>query len=300
MNLPSKQNLQELKNFIEERQRIYLKKEAGEPWPWTEDPILQKFSFCNIYREQDKVTKWIRENWREPYKDDQNLWFAMAIARQINWPPTLQAIGYPVKWEPKKVLNIMQERAKRGEQNYSSAYMLTAGGHPGKDKPTITVMHALDPLYQVAMRQQPLWEFADSLENTWKWFIKNKLYGFGPFISYEVVTDLRHTRYLRNATDVYSWANPGPGCKRGLNRLYGMEVDHLAPVSTYIEKMQGILRWLVEHTDIIIVPTFEMRDVEHICCEYFKYIRAKEAIKNGTRCSNDLYRPSVPTVTRLF
>ena len=29
-------------NYIEERERIRLRKEAGEPFPWTADPILRQ------------------------------------------------------------------------------------------------------------------------------------------------------------------------------------------------------------------------------------------------------------------
>jgi len=43
--------------FIKERESIRKKKEAGEPKPWTKDPILQKYKFCCIFRQDDKTTK---------------------------------------------------------------------------------------------------------------------------------------------------------------------------------------------------------------------------------------------------
>ena len=63
-----------------------------------------------MHREDDKVTKWVRENWREPYADHPNMPFSMAVARQINWPPTLEAIGFPERWNPERVKKIMQDR----------------------------------------------------------------------------------------------------------------------------------------------------------------------------------------------
>ena len=97
--------------FMVERHNIFIKKEINnEPYPWSTDPILTEYSFCNVYRELDKVTIWIRENWREPYADHRNLPFAMAVARQINWPDTLEEIGFPDIWEPEKVIAIMQDR----------------------------------------------------------------------------------------------------------------------------------------------------------------------------------------------
>ena len=85
-----KEKINDYFNFINERHAIYINKVSGADFPWTEDKILQDYSFCNVFRELDKVTIWIRENWREPFADHPNLPFAMAMARQINWPDTLE------------------------------------------------------------------------------------------------------------------------------------------------------------------------------------------------------------------
>ena len=42
--------------FIEEREAIRLKKEAGEPRPWTTDPVLHATRFTNINRNNDRGT----------------------------------------------------------------------------------------------------------------------------------------------------------------------------------------------------------------------------------------------------
>lgn len=55
-------------HWIIEREKIRIKKETGEPFPWTEDPILKAYRFCNVRREDDTVTKWIAENIRKPYE----------------------------------------------------------------------------------------------------------------------------------------------------------------------------------------------------------------------------------------
>lgn len=36
--------------FAYERQNIFLKKLEGKPYPWTDDPILKEYKFCNSYR----------------------------------------------------------------------------------------------------------------------------------------------------------------------------------------------------------------------------------------------------------
>src|SRR5215204_5436773 len=88
--------IKQLYPFAKERYAIYLKRQAGMPPPWTEDPILRDYRFTSVYREDDRVTAWIREQWRNPHNDDPDLWFAMCVARLFNQPVTLAAIGYPV------------------------------------------------------------------------------------------------------------------------------------------------------------------------------------------------------------
>ena len=103
--------------FMVERHNIFIRKELSKlPYPWSGDPILTEFSFCNVYRELDKVTIWIRENWREPHDENPNLPLAMAMARQINWPDTLEEIGFPEHWNPERIKAIMQGRMNRKEK----------------------------------------------------------------------------------------------------------------------------------------------------------------------------------------
>jgi len=272
--IPSKEGLQRFFCFVNERHSIYLRRASGESWPWTQDKILRKYKFCNIFRELDKVTVWIRENWREPYADHPNLWFAMAMARQINWPETLAEIGFPEKWHPRRVVHVIQHRRVQGLKAYTGAYMLT--GTLGGEKAEQTAFKILGPLY----RHPPPLDQASTLEDAFRMFEGRP--GFGPFLSYEVVTDLRHTRYLRDATDTMTWANVGPGAVRGLHRVFGRpikgrrrrdrpplsQIDALAEMR-YLLKVSP--KYLGSH-----VPALEIRDVEHSCCEWDKYERTRK------------------------
>lgn len=254
-------------SYINERHAIYIRRQAGVKPFWTEDKILQTYSFCNVFRELDTVTIWLRENWKEPYADHPNLPFAMAVARQINWPDTLQEIGFPEHWNPDRVKAIMQGRMDRGEKVYTGAYMLT--GTLGGTKVEQTIDKILTPLYENQPEIHP-----DSLQKTWSEYLPYA--GFSGFMAYEVVTDLRHTKYLGNARDIYTWANPGPGAKRGLNRINGRELTwspNREP-DRWNREMKDLLDrspgYLQGHIDVL-----EMRDIEHCLCEFDKYERVR-------------------------
>lgn len=48
--------LSQIELFISERMRVWQNKAQGKQPPFTENPILQKYRFCNIYRELDRQT----------------------------------------------------------------------------------------------------------------------------------------------------------------------------------------------------------------------------------------------------
>lgn len=49
-------------HWITERYKIHLKKDSGEPRPWTNDPILDNYRFTNVRREQDRQSKYLIDN----------------------------------------------------------------------------------------------------------------------------------------------------------------------------------------------------------------------------------------------
>ena len=251
--------------YINERHMMYLRRKNGVEYPWTSDAILTEYSFCNVYRELDRVTEWIRVNWREPYHDHSNLPFAMAVARQINWPDTLEEIGFPETWEPEKVKAIMQARKDRGDKVYTGAYMLT--GTLGGTKIEQTIDKILTPLYQ-----QPPTIKTWSLEESWREYLPRP--GFSGFMAYEVVTDLRHTRYLSKAEDIMTWANPGPGAQRGLNRIHGRDLKKTIKNELLNYEMRLLLEASSDYLEPHTMP-LEMRDIEHCLCEFDKYERTR-------------------------
>lgn len=270
-----------LLKFMEARHRIYLEREAGNPKPWTKDPILQNYRFCNVYRELDTVTIWIRENIREPYANHPNLWFMLCMARQINWPDTLQEImdagAWPdTRYDWRKVRKIMLARQARGEKLYTGAYMLNAHGtapDDPKDKAFFTTKLVLDSVWQAQRDVGRAFEHGGMQE---AWASLLPFHGWGGFTAYEVVCDARHTRYGRNvpwSQDARTWAHAGPGAKRGLNRLLGFPAKAPMRDAEALVWMRLLLksigsRWPYK-------PALEMREIEHSLCEFDKYERTR-------------------------
>lgn len=320
--------LADIARFMEARHRIYLRRKAGEPGPWTSDPILLSGRFCNIFRELDTVTMWIDEHIRKPFADHEYLWFMLCIARYINWPETLAVMiemaetdmglptwpsnpkfdlgekyiaTRPAGFDASSVTWALHQCAKRHKKVYTGAYMIRAESDPTKEwyswsKHKYIAEIVLGRLWEdrhewTAMLEDQV-DGGMTLEDCWTLFQNKRYIGWGPFMAYEVVTDLRHTRYLNEAPDIYEWANAGPGAIRGLNRLYGRDLNTKPrPEQTNAEMLElmkdlnsyddmsftGVFGGASPHplTGYVDPPRFEMRDIEHTLCEWDKYERVR-------------------------
>ncbi len=266
--------------FMKARHEIYLNRAAGNPKPWTLDPILQNYRFCNVYRELDTVTIWVREHIREPYADHPNLWFMLCMARQINWPATLQEImdngAWPVNgYDWKRVRRILLKRQARGDKLYTGAYMLNAHGTKPtdpKDKAFFTTRLVLDSVWKARDTVRAAFE-SDSMFRAWESLLP--FHGWGQFTAYEVVCDARYTNYASEwGHDAMNWANAGPGAKRGINRLLGRDPKTKLHPDESLYFMGNLLDKIGKKWPKSEQP-LEMREIEHCLCEFDKYERTR-------------------------
>lgn len=264
-------NLKPFVAFIKERHAIYERRAAGKPWPWTEDKILQTYRFCNVYRNLDKETVSIHNNWLHPHAADPDVWFAMTVARVINWWPSLAAVGYPVPWKPAVFRGKLEDRQRAGEKVFTGAYMVSTNGMVMDSKITYVADYLLTPAWKLREKLRPV--KGDTLEAFHARLLTCN--GLGSFMAAQVAADVKYAAGspLRSAPDWHTWAASGPGSRRGLNRLLGRPVA--APwteqgwrtaFAEVLQKMPPLLKGL---------PSVTGQDCQNLCCEFDKYERVR-------------------------
>jgi 5-hmdU DNA kinase, helical domain len=277
--------------YARRRHEVFLRRAQSLPPPWTSDPILQSYRFTNIFREDDRTTAWFRQHVRERYNGTPEVLPATVVFRWFNKIETGEAMfegpsfahGNPFEaWLHHGDTGILREAIvhARGAGPYvNGAYIIKSPAGMSK----------LDGVLQSCERFRTNWarsawdwrhaavamESCDwNLETSWDWLREHDQ--LGDFMSYEIVTDLRHTHLLSDAPDIMTWANAGPGAKRGLNRLRGRPLDQTLPKAETCAEMREILR---ASTSPFCWPQawgrWEMREVEHTLCEFDKYERAR-------------------------
>lgn len=283
-------------HWVREREAIRVDKEKGFPRPWTADLILRKWRFCNVRREDDVVTKWIADNIRRPYVDHPLLWLMLCLARQINLPSTLQALMcmYPGAWPgddnftPQHLADALEDRASMGLKNYTGVYVISAPAEKGRKKTDYTAFDVIGSLYS---DRKYLSDFVTGDMRSMQRFhgLLMKYPGWGPFLAYQAIVDMRFTHIFENAIDVKTWIAAGPGTLRGLNRIHGRpfhqdEASLKAPSIQLRCKGECLVLWpkLMKDTGV----TMDLSDVPNVCCETDKYLR----VMNGEGFPRNEYK----------
>jgi len=256
--------------WIQERETIRINKEVlqHEP-PWTNDPILQKFKFCQVFREEDRTTRWFKRHIRNVWRDEPEVLMATVIFRWFNFIETGRTLirhNLHIEWDRKKAI----EEITKQDQWITGAYIIKT---PNRMDKVTGVSECISHMWNDKEKLVDKILESKSLEKAWE-ILRDYPY-MGPFMAYEVVTDLRHTYLLREATDILTWANAGPGAMRGLNRLAGRDLDFSRRTHPWNDEMRELWELSRErlNPNLISLDRFEMREIEGGLCEFDKYSR---------------------------
>lgn len=266
-----------------ERYRIHLRKDVAQEVhkPWTDDKIFQEWRFCNVHREHDKTTIWFRDKVRQPLIDGgAPLIIQIEAAMIFRWfnrietgERVLDLLHYG--WDTKEA----RRRLTGVRPIVTGAYIIKAGDGMSKLEGILAAIDgAREHFRRTAIHE--MWGLR--LQNAW--VDLQEIPWMGPFMAYELVSDLRWTPVLDKAKDILTWANPGPGCARGISRVLGLDKRALRRGNQADrKKMLEVMNWLLtmaRDPEAGYWPAewtpWEMREVEHWSCEFDKWSRVKE------------------------
>jgi hypothetical protein len=267
----------DLSKFIVARHQVYENRMASVT-PWTKDPILATYRFCNVYRELDRVTIWIDKNWRYPMAAYEDMWFYMVVARLVNHPPTMadmKLIPGLTLFNPRYFVKVLEDRAARGERVYNPAYIVSTNGR-AMPKARYLAEQVLTPLWQARDSIRP--RVGDTLQAFHARLMQFQ--GMGSFMAAQVVADVKNapkgSNPLTVASDWRTWAAPGPGSLRGMSRVVHGDIRKM-PEANWQHAMSD-LRPLVNERiwdSPLMMRPLHAQDLQNCLCEFDKYERVR-------------------------
>jgi hypothetical protein len=261
-----------------ERQRIFFRRLAGNPGPWTDDPVLASFKFCNAYRASDRVSQYlIREviYTGRPYTSEDHL-LRIILFRLFSKPSTWQllcASHGDVTWAELKRDNYgdtLDDAFAAGNRLYTGAFILcatSAYGHVRKHRNHLALVeHMLGRgrLLTSVARARSLADLYDAL-------LEFPL--IGPFMAYQLAIDINYSELCDFSESECAVA--GPGARRGIAKCFS---------DTRGWDDEQVILWMTEHQEQefarreVEFPSLYGRrlqaiDIQNLFCELDKYAR---------------------------
>lgn len=286
------------------RERIRKARMSGAPAPWTDDPILQTYRFCNVRRSDDRVSQWLINHVLTPGYDRvlslqataqpaalASFLMFTAFCRWVNWPPTIKAILEAGLWTDNPDWTAIGQKVdaiqRTGVKAWTGAYMVRAKpGDSNRGKGQFVAEDVIEKSLTPVL--YPLMTCMNSTllgrEQAWK--VLNGCLNWGSFMAGQVVADWGYTPLLASAPDTYTWAPVGPGSKRGFNRVMNRPLKQKIDS---VEWQERLMEWRIELAGLL-GPGYEdltLHDIQNCLCETDKYLR----VKNGEGRPRARYSP---------
>lgn len=265
--------------YMQKRQGILKLKEANFPKPWTSDPLLKQYSFTNCYREDDKTTKWMKAHVRNPYSFRDEVVLATLLFRWFNRIRTGEAIFLHVDLHAQTAFERMLESGnvwilKHAIRAYCGLGPYVGGAYMIK---TVNGMNKIDGvLTSIENSYTGIGRILETPRSTHcreVYTILRTIPYLGPFMAAQLVADLKHTHILSAALDWYTFAAPGPGSRRGLNIVYGLDPEKYMSETEWCDKLLDIQQLI---TPRLLDAGWELmcaQDLQNNLCELSKYSR---------------------------
>lgn len=277
-------NEQVLNTYIEtalERHRIYKKKEAGLPKPWTTDPVYQQFFFCNLFRQYDKCSKWVIDNIVPLGR-----WDLIILYRFISTYELFEGIKENCALDDLVEVEKWMKLRKTQGSMFNGCFLRNPRIEGGWVE---TYRVPFFTIEAIRKREFVLKDFLErgSLQELVGYL--KKFPGIGGFMAYEYSCDMAYTDWF-NPTDKYTWANMGPGAKKGMSLVRWGVPGRPMTQDEWLEGARELFVILKQRVESEFPEEdVSMREVEHWLCEFAKYGKYLGVLSQGHKVKYRLY-----------
>jgi hypothetical protein len=293
--------------FAAERQRIFHRRASGHPGPWTDDPILQRYKFCNAFRASDRVSQYLirRVIYDETAQDlpAEDTFLRIVLFRLFSKESTWEALeeatgGIRRSTLDVRVLGKVLEDLRRHQSIYTSAFILCAHdayGHRVKHRNHLELIERMFRPGRLGRRLAHATSLGDVFAALTEWPM------IGDFMGYQLAIDLNYSDLLEFSEN--SFTVPGPGAVRGLNKVFsdfgGATPQQL--IMRMVDRQDDEFARLGLKWQNLFGRSLHAIDCQGLFCETDKYAReAFPALRSNRKRIKHSFAPSVEPLPLFY
>ena len=265
--------------FTAKRQEIFMKRFHGEPPPWSDDPILREFKFCNVFRAADRVSQYLIRNiaYNGDTSSPEDTLFQILAFRTFSKENTWRMVIEYLKGPPTianlkdgSFLAALEEVRRRSGGLYTGAFILCATAAYGH---RIKHRNYVDLFKDMFIKNSLGSKLLDSRGLQEVYELLHQFPLMGDFMSYQISIDLNYSKWINFCENDFT--KPGPGALRGIKKVF-LDTGDLSD--------SDIINWMVDQQKYAF-PELGLSfaglwgrplhaiDCQNLFCELDKYCR---------------------------
>ncbi|WP_232424571.1 nucleotide kinase domain-containing protein [Pandoraea sp. B-6] len=265
--------------FAVERQRVFFRRLAGEPGPWTADPIISAHKFTNAYRASDRVSQYLIRHviYRNDLPDSApEVLFRTLLFKLFNKIETWELLEYAFgsitfkDYRFERYDRVLSEAMRAGARIYSAAYIMPPGGsafgHAAKHQNHLRLLERMmaDDLAGQLGRvrnMQTAFELLRSYPT------------IGDFLAYQFTTDINYSE-ITDFSEM-DFVVPGPGARDGLRKCfsYSAGLNEAELIRLMADNQEREFERLGITFQSLWGRRLQLIDCQNLFCEVDKYSR---------------------------
>jgi alpha-glutamyl/putrescinyl thymine pyrophosphorylase clade 1 len=228
--------------FAYNRQRAFEARAAGVDGPWSDDPIIQQYKFCNVFRATDRVSQYLIRHvcYGQPGDDAVDRLFQIVAFRVFSniqtWELVLSHLGQAPTIDT--LIDGSFERALDAVKSqtgklYTGAFILCATDAYGRRIKHLNHVELFKDMFVNRNLGQSILN-APSLKHVYDLIHSFPL--MGDFMSYQIAIDINYSDLINFSENEFTKA--GPGALRGIKKVF---------IDTNGLSAEQVIMWMVEH-----------------------------------------------------
>jgi hypothetical protein len=273
--------------FAALRQEALFNRLKGKSYPWSEDPIINRYRFTNVYRASDRVSQYLIQH--IIYSSDfsnapKEVLFRILLFKLFNkietWELLISTFGTVSfqEYDFRKYDRVLSQAMAAGRTIYSAAYIMPSGkSFFGFERKHTNHLKLIELILERETEKR-----LSSCSTMQGAFEMIKAFpGLGDFLAYQLLIDINYSTIIDFSESEFVVA--GPGARGGISKCFkdtaGLSEVEIIKLMT--DRQQSEFERLGLSFETLWGRPLQLIDCQNIFCEVDKYARVKHPDVKG-------------------